>query len=308
MNAQINDKDNDMRSSTPMRLHFEGSDLNSHQMRVQEIAPSLIALNKLIKSLNDNIYGNKATAQLYIKAFKPGSFGIELILDTSILEQVKDILTCNTISAFINAHDIIQILLELFFLKRWLAGRKPDLIEETVGKEDERKVEITINQKKIVVDYRTYNLYFSHPEIREDLNGVANPLASEGVDEMQLSSTKKEFVLSKNDYQSFIANPESEDFSENSLQNVALLLKSPYFEKDKKWKVLMGDQSVFVSIEDEDFMKKVLSGDEEFATGDVLVVDIVMTQSIDSNKILTSYKVTKVVEHKKAPQQLSISF
>lgn len=308
MTIQINDKDNDMRSSTPMRLHFEGPELNSHQMRVQELAPSLFALNKLVKSLNDNIYGNKATAQLYIKAFKPGSFGIELLLDTSILEQVRDFLTCNTTSALINGHEIIQILLELFFLKRWLAGRKPDQIDKNIGNKDEHKVEISIKEEKIVVDYRTYNLYFSHPEIRETMNEVASPLASTGVDAMQLSSTTSEFVLSKNNYQAFITEPESEDFSENRLQNIALLLKSPYFEKDKKWKVLMGEQSIFVSIEDKDFMKKVLSGVEEFATGDVLVVDIIMTQSIDANKILTSYKVIRVLEHKKAPQQLSMSF
>lgn len=302
----MNDRNNSMRSSTPMRLHFEGSDLDSHQMKVQELAPSLVALNKLVKTLSDNIYGNKASAQLYIKAFKPGSFGIDLLLDTSILEQVRDLLTCNTTSAFINAHEIIQIMLELFVLKRWLAGRKPDLIEEKIDKDDEHKVKIIIKEEKLVVDHRTYNLYFHHPEIRDDLNSVASPLASAGVDKMQLSSTRSEFVLSRNDYQSFIADPENKDFSENILQNVALLLKSPYFEKDKKWKVLMGDQSIFVSIEDVAFMNQVLSGDETFATGDALVADIVMTQSIENNKIVTSYKVIKVIEHKNAPRQLSM--
>ena len=146
----MNDRNNSMRSSTPMRLHFEGSDLDSHQMKVQELAPSLVALNKLVKTLNDNIYGNKASAQLYIKAFKPGSFGIDLLLDTSILEQVKDLLTCNTTSAFINAHEIIQIMLELFVLKRWLAGRKPDLIEEKIDKDDEHKVKIIIKEEKLL--------------------------------------------------------------------------------------------------------------------------------------------------------------
>lgn len=105
---------------------------------------------------------------------------------------------------------------------------------------------------------------------------------------------------------SFIADPEDKDFSENILQNVALLLKSPYFEKDEKWKVLMGDQSIFVSIEDVAFMNQVLSRDETFATGDALVADIVMTQSIENNKIVTSYKVTKVLEHKNSLQQLSM--
>lgn len=290
-----------------MRLHFAGSALDSHQMSVRELAPSLIALNKLIKSLNDDIHGDKAAAQLQVKTLKPGSFGLDLLLDTGFLEQVKDLLTCNTTSAFMNAHEIIQIMLELFVLKRWLAGRKPYLIEEKNDKDDEHKVKIIIKEEKLVVDHRTYNLYFHHPEIRDDLNSVASPLASAGVDKMQLSSTRSEFVLTRNDYQSFIADPENKDFSENILQSVALLLKSPYFEKDKKWKVLMGDQSIFVSIEDEDFMNKVLFGEETFATGDALVADIVMTQSIENNKIVTSYKVTKVLKHKNSPGQLSLS-
>ena len=53
-------------------------------------------------------------------------------------------------------------------------------------------------------------------------------------------------------------------------------------------------------------MNQVLSGDETFATGDALVADIVMTQSIENNKIVTSYKVIKVIEHKNAPRQLSM--
>ena len=111
--------------------------------------------------------------------------------------------------------------------------------------------------------------------------------------------------MDKKENKSFIGGGSPKKFSENTLRNVALLLKVPYFEKDRKWKFQMGDLYFFATIKDEDFMNSVLDGKENFSTGDVLVVDLVISQSIENNKIITSYIVQKVLEHKKAPKQLT---
>ena len=294
------EENDEMKSKVPLRLHFDGPGVDSHTMRVQELAPALLSLNKLVQNVNTCVNGDSTNVQLYIKAFKSGSFGIDLFLDTSVLNQVIDFLNGRAVTALINGTELAGLLLALFKLKAFLKGEKP--LETRKTPDD--KVELILENRTIIVEEETFNVYFNHPEIPEDLNNVVAPLGTDGINEIEFSTTKEEFKLTKEEYKTFVLSPSTEEFSENLLKNIALQIKSPYFEKEKKWKVLLGDQYVFVSIKDQIFMKKVLSGEEEFCTGDVLVADVLMTQSIENNKIVSSYVVEKVIEHKKAPRQL----
>ncbi|MBS4845325.1 MAG: hypothetical protein KH037_01385 [Burkholderiales bacterium] len=111
--------------------------------------------------------------------------------------------------------------------------------------------------------------------------------------------------MDKKENKSFIGGDSSKKFFENTLRNVVLLLKAPYFERERKWKFQMGDLYFFATIKDEDFVNSVLDGKENLSAGDVLVVDLLISQSIENNKIITSYIVQKVLEHKKEPKQLT---
>lgn len=290
----------EMRCKVPLRLHFDGPGVDSHTMRVQELAPALLALNELIQEVNNEANEDTTSVQLYVKAFEPGSFGIELFLDTNLFSQVMDFLSGKGVSAVVNAHALVGILFELFALKKWLEGQKPT---ET-KKLDDNKVELKIEDRKLIVDAKTFNIYFNNTEIQDTLNNVVAPLGSEGIDKVDLSSVNEEFQLTKKEYDSFVKSPSTQEFSENLLKNIALQIKSPYFEEEKKWKVLMGGQAIFISIDDEVFMKKVLSGEEEFSTGDVLVADVLLVQTIEHNKIVNNYRAVRVIEHKRAPRQL----
>lgn len=296
--------DEDMRTTAPMLFHFDGPGVESNSMKVQVLAPSLIALNKLICELNSELSQGETNVQLYVSAFKPGSFGIELLLDTSIINQVKDFFTSPGVSALLNAHDLVGIILEIFVLKKWLKGRKPEFVKD--APDNDKKVELHSKNETLIVDKRTYNIYFNNSEIHEEMDKVAAPLEADGINEIKLSSASVTFSLDKQEYKNFIAGDDSKEFSENTLKNVVLLLKAPYFERDRKWKFQMGDQLLFATIDDVDFMDRVLRGNENFSTGDFLVADLLMKQSIENNKIITSYSVQKVMEHKKAPRQLTI--
>lgn len=59
-------------------------------------------------------------------------------------------------------------------------------------------------------------------------------LEADRLNEIQLSSTQEAFSMDKKEHKSFIEDDSPKQFSENTLRNVALLLKTPYFEKDRK--------------------------------------------------------------------------
>lgn len=53
------------------------------------------------------------------------------------------------------------------------------------------------------------------------------------------------------------------EFSENLLKNIAIQVKSSNFRKGKDWKAVMGGLPILITIEDEAFRRRVLSGEKE---------------------------------------------
>lgn len=92
------------------------------------------------------------------------------------------------------------------------------------------------------------------------------------------------------------------EFSENLLKNIAIQVKSPNFRKGKNWKAVMGGLPILISIDDEVFLRGVLSGAEKLNKDDVLIADVKLIQTIEQNKIVNKYRVVNVIEHKKSSQ------
>ena len=60
------------------------------------------------------------------------------------------------------------------------------------------------------------------------------------------------------------------EFSENLLKNIAIQVKSSNFRKGKDWKAVMGGLPILISIDDEVFLRGVLSGEEKLNKDDVV--------------------------------------
>lgn len=88
------------------------------------------------------------------------------------------------------------------------------------------------------------------------------------------------------------------EFSENVLKNIAIQVKSPNFRKGKDWKAVMGSLPILITIEDEAFRYRVLSGEEELSKDDVLIADVKLVQTIEQNKIVNNYHAVHVIGQK----------
>lgn len=89
------------------------------------------------------------------------------------------------------------------------------------------------------------------------------------------------------------------EFSENLLKNIAIQVKSSNFRKGKDWKAVMGGLPILISIDDEVFLRGVLSGEEKLNKDDVVIADVKLIQTIEQNKIVNNYRAVNVIEHKK---------
>lgn len=72
-----------------------------------------------------------------------------------------------------------------------------------------------------------------------------------------------------------------DDFSENLLKNIAIQVKSSNFRKGKNWKAVMGGLPILIFIDDEVFLRGVLSGEEKLNKDDVVIADVKLIQTIE---------------------------
>jgi hypothetical protein len=75
--------------------------------------------------------------------------------------------------------------------------------------------------------------------------------------------------------------------------------RGPYSGDDKAYSFIMGDSVIWpVTMEDESFRAKLISGEVRPYSEDVLKVDLdVYQKKYSYNKIITSYSITKVIDY-----------
>ncbi|MFC0240450.1 hypothetical protein [Rhodopseudomonas telluris] len=94
---------------------------------------------------------------------------------------------------------------------------------------------------------------------------------------------------------------------EVSHHKVPMTVLTAVLEKSKrKWQFLWAGQKVYADIRDDEFFEKLANHEYEFGQGDVLTVDLVVSQRL--NEIVGAYEnvsfhVTKVHDHARGPKQ-----
>ena len=96
-------------------------------------------------------------------------------------------------------------------------------------------------------------------------------------------------------------------FPIKNVNKCIVTIETAAFKDKAKWRIKIGEQvSVFAAISDEKFLAAIDSGEERFGKGDVLLVLLEAEQTLSGGKIMVSYNITQVLEHKTSAEQLSL--
>lgn len=289
-------------SSASFALKFEGPALDSHCMRIDDLASSLMALSAALTALNRAVNRDDAQVELSINAVKAGSFGIDLSLTQDILTQVTNLLSGQSVAVVCNAYTLVNCVIEILLLKKWLNGRQNATFTPNAEK---TKVTVVVDNSATTINYFSY-VGFHNTVCNDACSRIAAPLRSSGIEQLEIASRETVFTLKADEVDSFEAAQPRTVISRNTM-DVAVLIESPSSKDGNKWKVSLGDKnSIYVSLEDTDVLKRIDAGLERFGKGDLLRVDLQTTQSMLGSKIILEYAVLKVYEHKAAPVQGSL--
>lgn len=291
-------------STISFRLSYDGDALAENTMDVRDLAPALIAFGELFDRANQILNGDKLTVSLKVRATKPGSFELLLILAQSFLTATQFLSSDLIISAanlVALTTGVPKIGESLFRTFKKLKGNKPEIIQQDNG------VTLRANNIELRISNEVFRLY-RDSEIKRLTQAVVEPLFRPGIDEMIIKDNKKQLEsINKEDAPSFNYSSISDaDASENIIPVLALRLVSPTFdEKKMKWRLDDGSGAKWYGIEDQNFLRKVRERKIRFGMGDYLVCRARNVQRVTDNGLEMERTILIVLEHKLGGEQLS---
>lgn len=255
--------------SANFTVRYDGEALRDGRMDVRRLAPALLAIGDLCEEANRALNGDRARASVQVKAFKQGSFGVELILDVNLLEKAKALVLGHGIK---DAKDILETLGfykseiaagvgGLIAFVKWVRGRR---IEEATSLQNGlTRVTLPHGEQSDVRD-EVLDLY-QRKAIQHDLREIAAPVATPGIDRWDvLQNHRIVQSIEEEDVDAFQAledgplqdDPVLSDSTIERAYEVVSLSKKPRV----KWRLWDGENEISVRVDDETLYDRMNEG------------------------------------------------
>lgn len=310
----------DEMSTTFLSINYDGPALESGEMAVEDLAPALLAMGKLFDEANRVVNGDRSSLSVRVKAgFVRGSFEVELHLIQGWIGYAKDLLTGQDATALAALCAFLGISgkdigIGLFKLLKIAKGRQPTrahIIED--GNVELEFPDDSGEIIKVTAPRQTVDL-FRDVKVRRAAAYAFRPLEKEGINVISVrvtgeSKESAEAVVGKDDLISFKSPENSDSLIISSPSTSAFSIVNLSFSDDGKWKLSDGQNVVWASIEDEDFINAVNRNEVSFTKGDILLCDVIVQQWQTDAGLKTETRIIKVKQHRHpAARQIDLPF
>jgi len=291
-------------SENHFRVIYDGPAVDDGEMEIAQLAPSLLALGKLVEALDTIATGEAGRVRVMVRADpKPGSFDIGLSLD--FIHSVKTWLLSPDVQAMSTLVTLLGlsgggVAVGLIQAVRWLNKRR---VEKKVTLVD-GNVRLEVDGGNTIIVLPAVARAIDDVTVRQQLERFTEPLRQEGINAIRFNDggDVQEHITTA-DAPAFTASQGGEPTSQATFQ-ATYQIKRLYFERGKKWRLSNGAQTILTNIEDEAFWKRIEAAEVAFSADDYLVCEVRMDQWFDGTiGLKTEYVVVRVVKHIPSPKQ-----
>ncbi|MFQ3490064.1 hypothetical protein P9387_17705, partial [Enterobacter asburiae] len=148
-------------------------------------------------------------------------------------------------------------------------------------------------------------------KIRKSLeNVISKPLEKEGIDSfaVTIDNGKNFVVVNKDEASYFKVNETEQTIISESITERALQPLDISFREGHKWNFSDGANPFQAEVSDEKFLKAIDEQSVAFAKGDLLLVDLKITQYLADKGIRTSYEIVNVKKIINPHRQIDLPF
>jgi hypothetical protein len=297
------------------QIAYDGEALASGAMNVYELAPALLSVGDLLKSANAILNGDSSSVSVLVESdFRKGSFEISLILDQSLIDQVKNLLPGHEVVGAAGLVGVIfgvaakadKIISSFMAVWKLLKGEAP---KEIINNDSSGlTIIVSGDGNKIQVEANAAKIYES-VAARKSAEKILAPVGKRGISRFEARQGPDVLEhLEKSDLPERISTgmeieSEINEKTTSSLREALVRVTKPNFEKGQ-WGFSDGSSKLSAKIEDKDFLNKVKNREVAFQSGDVLKVRLRTEQSVEGGRIRTSNVIEEVLDDN--PRQLSL--
>jgi hypothetical protein len=277
-------------------------------MAVRDLAPALLSLGDVFTDASLLLYPDNDPVSLEIEATGEGSFEINLILQTAsdVWDQLSGLGAADSVTSLIVLRELVvgaSADTSLFGFLKWLRGRGVAEREQTP---DPGRIRLTTEDgSSLEVPSEVAQMY-DNVRIRRKVREVVHPLHRRGVSRVEFES-EDEVTLSidENDLEGFDAPALDDKTLSDQEIDLMLLVVSPAFKEDNKWRFNDGQADFYAPILDGEFLARVEAG-EPFRKGDRLRAKVQLIQLEEDGTLRTERRLVEVYDHIPAHTQLRL--
>jgi len=298
-------------SDATFQVKYAGPALESGQMDVRELAPALLSIGKLLEESNRVFNENRASVSVNVKSFQDGSFSIVLDVVQSLTNQFITLFSGPGITAGVNLIALLGLggggVIGLLQLLKRLRGEKPNKITRLQN----GNVMIEFSGQTFEVDSNVVELYRDIP-VRKAIENSLLPISREGIDKFEVLANKEPIESVTKEEFPYYQIPSEDEYAQELIDEQEIIatysIISLTFKEDNKWRLSDGTNTFYVTISDSDFLGDVNNNNISFSKGDLLKIKLLVKSWRDHTGFKTEYEALKILEHKKAVQQLKLNF
>lgn len=302
-------------SSTSFQVVYDGPALEGSTIDVRDLAPALLAFGDVIEQANMTLNDGRTSVALRVNAsFKSGCFGIDFSVVQSFMDQVSALFKE---PAVVGAKELAEqigfvyekgaaVAVGVVALVKWLRNRK---IRRVVLL-DNGRARIEVDGDQIETEERTIALLRNF-KLRQALEAaIAKPLDKDGFESVAISTKPDDgfVIITRAERGYFVAPPPDTEELADQTSTANLQLVSVAFKDDNKWRFFDGTTQFHAAILDERFVHRVQIGEENFAAGDILTVNLRKRQWLEGDVMKAEYEVLEVLKHRRGMAQVSLIF
>ena len=296
-------------SKASFKVYYSGPVLESGQMDVRELAPALLAIGNLLEESNRVLNEWRATIAVKVKRFEDGSFGISFDVIQGYASQVVDLFSGKQFTAAANLLQIIGFSVvgykSLFYLLKKARGRKPQHAKTL----EDGNIEIEFSAQEVeIVEKPVFDIY-RDLKVRKEVENTLKPLTIDGINSFNVRYNNFTIETVNESELRYYETPDIENEIIQEEETTALYsIHSLSFKDENKWRLSDGTSTFFVTIKDEEFLRKVNDNLISFSKGDILTLKLRVITWDTKEGIKTDYEAIKILNHQSAAKQLKLDF
>ena len=268
-------------------LRYYGREADAGQMGYYDAATVILAFGDFVGINTRAAYGKDARVKTSVSAPQDGSLTFNFVIDAGSI--------FSTITGPITPAALWSLLQDSIAAWKFLNGHAPQKITSAGDR-------VTISN--INGDVQEFNqhvqIVLANPKAGNAVERIFKRPLEEAASEVEItpaSNQESKIIVNEDDSKSFV------DLSDGNIVNdtnvkLALLIISPVFVEDNKWRFSDGDIRFSAAIEDEEFLRRVDQG-ESFAKDEYLIVDCHIVQEMVGGRLATTRTITKVLQHER---------